>query len=504
MRSHRTWVVVVTVLAAAVLTIVMGTLAAGFFGAIYTTTVDGTVVNQNLYDAKSDVYINGGPQNTNAQGLPAGTYYFQVTDPSGAHLLSTDAAVCRQVLVAGDRLAGPTGPCPHAPASTNDANGSLGVQLIPFNDTPNAGGEYKVWLIRQATTTSVATDGIHINFLNSNAKTDNFKIRNVVVVCTPGQPDCPNVSLSGHKFYDANGNGIQDNGEVGVAGIRIQITLTLQGDQTPQAPVIVTTDSNGDWILDPVPAGASYVVQEIVPTACQQNATWVETAPQPDNQNFQGYSGTANIAVSGLDFGDLCESPGTGGLTLGFWSNKNGQSVMTTGGPNGVDTSAYVATSQTGLSGDLLFLSNLNLKGEAASKRSVITTEFNPASYSDLRTWILSADAYNMSYMLSAQLAATSLDVRHRYLSDSQVVDARNVCNTAGSCLGFITIGEVRVLANQSLDVLNGGNTTISGDPHRDSQELMKNFLDAVNNNQVPFVHSSPCDVCYIDITLLQ
>ena len=35
------------------------------------------------------VYINGGPQNEDTQGLPDGTYYFQVTNPSGAVLLST-------------------------------------------------------------------------------------------------------------------------------------------------------------------------------------------------------------------------------------------------------------------------------------------------------------------------------------------------------------------------------------------------------------------------------
>src|SRR5262245_57768153 len=48
---------------------------ASFFGAIYTSLGDGTTVNQNLYAQKSDVYLNGGPQNENSQGLPDGTYY---------------------------------------------------------------------------------------------------------------------------------------------------------------------------------------------------------------------------------------------------------------------------------------------------------------------------------------------------------------------------------------------------------------------------------------------
>src|SRR5512132_4095786 len=60
-------------------------------GAIFTTIIDGTAVNHNIYDRKEDVYLNGGPQ-PNAPcteaGLPDGDYYFQVTDPSGKVLLS--------------------------------------------------------------------------------------------------------------------------------------------------------------------------------------------------------------------------------------------------------------------------------------------------------------------------------------------------------------------------------------------------------------------------------
>src|SRR5438874_9949560 len=77
-------------------------------GAIYTTTSGGTTVNGNIYDAKADVYLNGGPQNKQDPGLvPDGVlYYFQVTDPSGAVLLSLDDISCRQVVVSGGRIIG--------------------------------------------------------------------------------------------------------------------------------------------------------------------------------------------------------------------------------------------------------------------------------------------------------------------------------------------------------------------------------------------------------------
>lgn len=69
-------------------------------GAVYTTLPDGTFVNANIFPDKESVYLNGGPQNQNASGLPPGEYYFQVTDPSGADLLSTDDIRNRRLLVA--------------------------------------------------------------------------------------------------------------------------------------------------------------------------------------------------------------------------------------------------------------------------------------------------------------------------------------------------------------------------------------------------------------------
>src|SRR6185436_14210895 len=82
-------------------------------GAIYTTDKTGTVVNGNTkYAAAGDVYISGGPQNQKGgASLPNGTYYFQVTDPSGAALLSTDNAICRQLTVANGKVTGAAGPC---------------------------------------------------------------------------------------------------------------------------------------------------------------------------------------------------------------------------------------------------------------------------------------------------------------------------------------------------------------------------------------------------------
>src|SRR5262249_43228122 len=98
----------------------LGAAAAGApTGAIFTTDVSGSQVNGNLYAAKTDVYLDGGPgiaAPQTAAGLDDGTYVFMVTDPSAKKLLSQDAARCREFTVAGGIITGvvPAGGCEHA------------------------------------------------------------------------------------------------------------------------------------------------------------------------------------------------------------------------------------------------------------------------------------------------------------------------------------------------------------------------------------------------------
>src|SRR5438552_15968366 len=78
-------------------------------GAIFTTDMNGAEVNANTYLSKDLVYLDGGPgphAPQGAAGLPDGTYVFQVTDPSGKTLLSTDPARCREFTVAAGIITG--------------------------------------------------------------------------------------------------------------------------------------------------------------------------------------------------------------------------------------------------------------------------------------------------------------------------------------------------------------------------------------------------------------
>jgi hypothetical protein len=166
-------------------------------GAIFTTVFNGSEVNFNIYAAKEDVYLDGGPgpgAPKTAAGLDDGTYVFQVTEPNGRTLLSTDAARCRQFTVSGGVITAvvPAGGCEHVTGFDQDHPPAITVQLFPFDDTPNNGGEYKVWVVTvedflagcaalgvpnglAVVDCGRAAGNLH-GFIPRHTKTDNFKV----------------------------------------------------------------------------------------------------------------------------------------------------------------------------------------------------------------------------------------------------------------------------------------------------------------------------------------
>lgn len=235
---------------------------AAFSGAIYTSLSDGTSVNANVYPSKASVFLNGGPQNTNGSGLPDGVYVYQVTDPSGAVLLSTDDITCRTVQVAGGVVSGtPPGapPCTHPSGTQNPVNGSIPVALMPFADTPNNGGEYKVWLT-PATAFDPAGCANNFGFCSGNIKTDNFKVE--------AGPTAGYVSVC--KFEDTNGSGEKDGTEPFITGWPITATGVDNG------PVTAQTGINGCVTFTYSGTAASSVVTL---TEGSLGSAWTQTAP---------------------------------------------------------------------------------------------------------------------------------------------------------------------------------------------------------------------------------
>jgi len=169
--------------------------AAPVTGAIFTTTANGSAVNANQYASKCDVYLDGGPGRhapASAAGLPAGEYFFQVTDPSGQTLLSTDVVNNRRFLVdASGVIINYTG-FGHPTAFDQDHPelGAITIGLASttcpadYLDTPNNGGVYKVWATpvadfvgNPANVDNPCGNGCFHGFVAAKSKTDNFKVK---------------------------------------------------------------------------------------------------------------------------------------------------------------------------------------------------------------------------------------------------------------------------------------------------------------------------------------
>ena len=448
--------------------------SAAINGALQTTDPTGTVVNYNTGLPCDQVYITGGPQNTNDAGLvpvgPTVTYYFQVTDPAGKVILYTDA-VSNRTLTSGTNSSGKgviTGTTGTHLTGGNGPSGETTVQLFPFTQTPNNGGVYKAW---------ISTDPL---FQNSTTKTDNFKCTFVPPPdCSDpvfaeehpdecGTPPPPTADILGEKFYDSNANGQLDSGELGIQGWQIRSQeATLSGQCT-------LTDQSGLYAFSVTPDSGDYHISE--DDALQ--AAWLHTTAT---------SGTATAGegtIQGPNFGNLCVGKGNG-LTLGYWSNKNGQAAM---GCSGAGSQKCTT--------ELTFLCTLNLVDGNGNKPKFCSS----LKYSDFASWLLSANATNMAYMLSAQLAAMELNTRDAnplvsggalvYLGPPPSLSSGTCFDLAGETSpnsgNFISISD---LMNDAKIELGTYPLTIGSGDTRSCEQYKKNGLDSANNN-LNFVQS--------------
>jgi hypothetical protein len=247
----------------------------------------------------------------------------------------------------------------------------------------------------------------------------------------------PTGTLNVIKFYDANANGSNDDSQL-ITGWKVNIQDGVSADYFTPVAVDLAPDT--------------YWVSEYVPV----ETNWMATQPFPSAPVEVTLASGDNTTV---EFGNLCLGAG-GGMTLGFWSNKNGQALF------GAD--------------DLAAMVALNLRDAKGAN-------FDPANYTAFRTWLLKADATNMAYMLSAQLAAMKLNVLNGKVDPNSLVYAPGA--TGANFLGFMTVGALIDEANAELG-LHG--ITRANSPYRGYQEALKNALDKANNNG-SFVQATPC-----------
>jgi len=265
-------------------------------------------VNANIYDAKEDVYLDGGPGPNapqHAAGLPDGNYYFQVTDPSGKTLLSTDPVLCREVRVEDGVIveyvsAGLTYTSKGKTVDCNQDGHSYGlhdtgldadhdaltIQLMPYDNTPNRGGVYKAWMTPTSAfdgdpekVDNACGNGCFHGFLPSDSKTDNFKVK------THGRFTAPTLEV--HKFADSDGDGTWDAGEP-----EIGVDLMIDSGGWPVSvtdPNDLVSNGFSPYFYYPGFAGDYVVTEDSV-------AGWSQTALIVDGTS-NSLSATATVTV---------------------------------------------------------------------------------------------------------------------------------------------------------------------------------------------------------------
>jgi len=180
-----------------------------------------------------------------------------------------------------------------------------------------------------------------------------------------GNQAAASASISGVKFNDANGNGVRDTGEPGLAGVSIQ--LNTPSGQT----VLATTDSNGAFSFTGLAAGA-YVLSEVVP------AGYTQTAP-PAPGTF-AVTLAAGQNATGFQFGN--RAAGTG---LGLISGIKYLDLNTNGIVDGIDRPqegiVFVLTDANGVARQTTSAADGTFSFSNLSPGNYVLSEILPANF---------------------------------------------------------------------------------------------------------------------------
>ncbi len=288
------------------------------------TTVSASGAAQDVFLDKNEVFFTAGPTATpcaSAQYVNDGRYYFQVTDLTGARLLSSDPAAERIVTVQNGVLASYDGHT-HETDGTNAPSdeeteaaealgpcGALSVGLAPFRDAGNRDASYLVWLTPVARFTGDPTQidpvcgagcfhGFHPEFSLTRA----FRVED--------KRFCEDsFCVSGTKFEDRNGNGTRDSGEPGLPGIVIHV----EGENGPFLHGL--TGGDGAFRVCGLTRGGDFRVTETVPFGYRQ------TGPRDRRisrrliaRDFGYFVELCDESFGGLDFGNQLIPNAVGGI----------------------------------------------------------------------------------------------------------------------------------------------------------------------------------------------
>ncbi len=209
--------------------------------------------------------------------------------------------------------------------TTTDANGLYIVDGLPYAD-------YTVTLTAPAgTNASFDSDGtgtpntsdVTLNITNQSSDTQDFGLTGTG-------------SVGDTIFFDEDGDGIQDAGEVGIPGVLVTIEVDLDGDLAPDFTTTATTDQNGNYSFANIPAGQ--VTVTVATPSGTDPTTNIDGVPGADtSHSFALAAGETN---QDQDFGFA----GTGSIGDTVFYDVTGNGVMdgTDVGIPGVDVTLEI------------------------------------------------------------------------------------------------------------------------------------------------------------------
>lgn len=257
----------------------------------------------NAFVRKDGAFLAGGRGlGCAGAGLADGVYCFEVTDPAGTVLLTTDPITERCVRVKFGqvteylgtlRISSPKGPCE-----------STIVRLVPFDTTPYPTNEYRVWFTRIE---DYDPAGTHVfGFDPARSKCDNFRVIS----------SAPQTIVRGHTYYDENQNAswnpVTNPLEVPIGGWRVELLRNgvLDG--------ITFADMDGKYDFIRNRDGSTYTVREIAPGGFVNDgvpdAVWLATTPRTGDVT------TTLESVAAPEFGNVAfELQVSAGRPTTFW-----------------------------------------------------------------------------------------------------------------------------------------------------------------------------------------
>jgi len=197
----------------------------------------------------------------------------------------------------------------------------------------------------------------------------------IAVTVTPGQTSSGNdfvderpASIGDRVWFDTNGNGLQDTGELGAAGVTVKLL-----DAGGNVVVTTTTDASGNYLFSNLSAG-QYAVQVVAPTGYKFTTANAGTNDAIDSDFTWDGTGksTGTTALITVNSGDAIRTVDAGVklclVNLGdkVWLDANNNGVQDTGEAG----LAGVKVTLTGAGADNTF-------GTADDTKATTTTDSN-------------------------------------------------------------------------------------------------------------------------------